>query len=154
MAVTKKNETPETAETPATTAETPANDVMAQVEAKIAEMLKAAEEKANEIIAAAEAKANAEDKKKQEMDEAMEKAIAEGEEYVEIELFKDSGKYKDDVFAQINGENVLIKRGEPVKIKRKFATLLKQSSNQDYKTAKLMDEKENEFMMESKKYNV
>ena len=75
-------------------------------------------------------------------------------ELVTVKLFKDTSKYKDDVFAQINGENVLIKRGEPVKIKRKFATLLKQSSNQDYKTAKFMDEKENEFKAESKKFNV
>lgn len=129
-------------------------DIMADVEAKIAEMLKAAEAKAEEIIKAAEEKANAEANKKQAMDEATKKAIAEGEEYVEIELFKDNGKYKDDVFVSINGENAMIKRGEPVKIKRKFAVLLKQSGNQDYQTAKFIDAKADEFQREVSKRNI
>lgn len=49
------------------------------------------------------------------------------EEYVKIELFKDGGRYKDDVFVGVNGDTCLIKRGEPVKIKRKFFEALKLS---------------------------
>lgn len=134
------------------TTETP--DIMASVEAKIAEMLKAAEAKAEEIIKAAEERANAEDAKKQKISEELKKAIAEGEEYVEIRLFKDSGKYKDDVFAQINGENVQIKRGETVKVKKKFAKLLEQSDIQDYQAAKFMEAKANEFENESRARNL
>lgn len=134
------------------TTETP--DIMASVEAKIAEMLKAAEAKAEEIIKAAEERANAENAKKQAMDEATKKAIAEGEEYVEVRLFKDNGKYKDDVFVQINGENSLIKRGETVKIKKKFAKLLEQSDIQDYQAAKFMDAKADEFQRETRARNL
>lgn len=124
--------------------------VLAQVEAKIAEMLKAAEAKAEEIIKAAEDKANASDAKAKAMSEETKKAIAEGEELVTIKLFKDNGKYKDDVFVQINGENVLIKRGEPVQIKRKFANLIEQSNDQDLKAMQYMDAKADEFERESK----
>ena len=53
------------------------------------------------------------------------------EEYVEVELIRDNGAYKDDVFVSVNGENCLIRRGVPVKIKRKFADVLEQSHQQD-----------------------
>lgn len=59
-------------------------------------------------------------------------------EYVEVKLFKDSGKYKDDVFVSVNGETVLIQRGVRVKIKRKFAEALDNSELQDYETAELI----------------
>ncbi len=56
------------------------------------------------------------------------------EEYVEVKLFKDGKDYRDDVFVSVNGESCLIKRGEPVKIKRKFALVLEQSERQDAHT--------------------
>lgn len=74
----------------------------------------------------------------------------EDEEYVEIKLFKDSGKYKDDVFVAVNGEGCLIKRGERVKIKRKFAKVLDASDLQDAATADLIDSKVREFEQKSK----
>ena len=61
------------------------------------------------------------------------------EEYIAIKLFKDNDRYKDDVYVAINGKNCVIKRGEWVKIKRKFALVLDQSEIQDSKAAKLMD---------------
>ena len=66
-------------------------------------------------------------------------------ELVEIKLFKDTGKYKDDVFVSCNGETVAIKRGERVKIKRKFAEILDNSEHQDYETAQLIEQKTGEF---------
>ena len=48
-------------------------------------------------------------------------------EYVEIRLFKDGDKYKDDVLVGINGYMCRIKRGVPVKIKRRFAEVIAQS---------------------------
>ena len=60
-------------------------------------------------------------------------------ELVEVKLFKDNNKYKDDVFVSVNGENCLIKRGERVKIKRKFAEVLEQSDMQDAQTARLIE---------------
>jgi hypothetical protein len=69
----------------------------------------------------------------------------DGNELVEIELFKDNKDYKDDVFVAVNGESCIIKRGEKVKIKKKFARVLEQSRRQDTNTAKMMEEKADEF---------
>ncbi|MBQ1948086.1 MAG: hypothetical protein II359_05700 [Clostridia bacterium] len=74
-----------------------------------------------------------------ELEEKLEKATKsheattskQMEEYVEVELIRDNGAYKDDVFVSVNGENCLIRRGVPVKIKRKFADVLEQSHQQD-----------------------
>ena len=66
--------------------------------------------------------------------------IKKNEEYVEVKLFKDNEKYTDDVYVAVGGENCLIKRGVPVKIKRKFYLALCQSDEQDLKAAKLMEE--------------
>lgn len=65
-------------------------------------------------------------------------------EYVEVKLFKDNGRYSDDVFVSVNGETCLIKRGERVKIKRKFAEVLDESDLQDYETAKLIERESSE----------
>lgn len=59
-------------------------------------------------------------------------------EYVEIKLFKDNDRYKDDVYVAINGKNCVIRRGEWTRIRRKFALLLDQSEIQDLRTAELM----------------
>ena len=57
------------------------------------------------------------------------------EEYVTIQLLKDDGKYKDDVYVAVNGQNCVIQRGVPVKIKRKFALELAKSQFEDQRTA-------------------
>lgn len=64
---------------------------------------------------------------------------------VEIMLFKDSGKYKDDVFVGVNGRGILIKRGETVKIQRKYAEVLQNSMKQDQSTAELIEYETNRF---------
>ena len=74
-------------------------------------------------------------------------------EYVEVQLFKDGKDYKDDVSVHVNGENCVIKRGVPVKIKRKFAIVLEQSAQQNIKAAEFADEKAQQFKDELKKYN-
>ena len=79
-------------------------------------------------------------------EKAVRKAEEErGEEYVEVKLFKDNGKYKDDVYVAVNGENCLIQRGVRTKIKRKFADVLDASDIQDYETSKLIEKKSSEF---------
>ena len=115
---------------------------------------------AQEQIAAliAEAKAEAEKIKeaarqaagmKSAADEEKAKKAAEHaaymEEYVEVKLFKDNDKYKDDVYVAINGQNCLIKRGEWVKIKRKFALVLDQSEIQDIQTAEMLEAEQSRF---------
>lgn len=103
---------------------------MEDVRAMVAAML--AEEKAKAAEAEAQAKAQ------------RERDAARMEELVEIKLFKDNGKYKDDVFVSVNGETIAIKRGERVKIKRKFAEVLENSDHQDQETARLIEEKSSE----------
>lgn len=71
------------------------------------------------------------------------------EEYVTIELFKDGKDYKDDVFLAINGENVVIKRGMPVKVKRKFALLTESSLRQDIMANAYAEAAEREYRRNS-----
>ena len=66
-------------------------------------------------------------------------------EYVEVRLFKDNEKYKDDVYVAVNGQNCVIKRGEWVKIKRKFAIVLDASEIQDMKTAEFIEREQKKF---------
>ena len=73
---------------------------------------------------------------------------------VEVELFRDNKDYKDSVFVAVNGESCVIARGEKVKIKKKFADVLENSMRQDIKTARLMDNKSDEFYREATARNV
>lgn len=65
--------------------------------------------------------------------------VEAGEELVSVRLFKDNDKYKGDVFVAVNGQSVLIRRGERVAIKKKFAEVLEQSLEQDQRTAGLIE---------------
>ena len=67
------------------------------------------------------------------------------DELVTIYLFKDSDRYKDDVFVAVNGEGCLIQRGKQVMVKRKFAEVLQNSMDQDAKTADLIAKHAAEF---------
>lgn len=73
---------------------------------------------------------------------------------VEIELFRDNKDYKDDVFVAVNGESCVIVRGKKVKIKKKFADVIENSMRQDIKTARLMDNKADEFFAEATARNL
>ena len=75
-------------------------------------------------------------------------------EYVEVRLFKDNEKYKDDVYVAINGKNCVIRRGVWTRIRRKFALLLDQSEIQDLRTAELMEREEGRFADESRRRSV
>lgn len=77
-----------------------------------------------------------------------------GETLVEIELFRDNKDYKDDVFVAVNGESCVIKRGQKVKIKKKFADVIENSMRQDIKTAQMMDVKSGEFQSEAAARNL
>lgn len=68
-------------------------------------------------------------------EEVKAEAIDPMEELVEVELFRDGGKYSSDVYVSVNGENCIVQRGVPVKIKRKFYEVIEQSIEQDQRTA-------------------
>lgn len=114
-------------------------DVKAQVEA----MLAAAKAEAAKIIADAKASVSGELTEEQKAAKAKEDAY--WNELVEVKLFKDNNKYKDDVYVSVNGENCSIKRGERVMVKRKFAHVLDNSDMQDYETSLLIEKKSSEF---------
>lgn len=113
-------------------------NIAAQVEAILAK----AKAEAAQIVADAKASVGG------ELTEEQKKHNAEREAYwnelVEVKLFKDNNKYKDDVFVSVNGENCVIKRGERVKVKRKFAEVLDHSDMQDYETSLLIEKKSSE----------
>ena len=66
-------------------------------------------------------------------------------EYVAVKLFRDNDRYKDDVYVAVNGQNCIVKRGEWVKIKRKFALVLDQSEVQDMQTAEYLEAEQARF---------
>ena len=115
---------------------------LAAVQAEIRAMLAEAKAEAARIVEEAKA---ATAKPGTMSAEEMEKHKAYMNEEVEIKLFKDSGKYKDDVFVSCNGETIAIQRGVRVKIKRKHAEILDNSEHQDYETAQLIEAKSDEF---------
>lgn len=114
-------------------------DVKKQVEAMLAQ----AKAEAEKIVA--DAKASVGGELTEEQKKANEERKAYWNELVEVKLFKDNNKYKDDVFVAVNGENCAIKRGERIKIKRKFADVLDKSDMQDYETSMLIEKKSSEF---------
>lgn len=114
-------------------------DVAKQVEAMLAQ----AREEAEKIVA--DAKASVSGELTEEQKKANEERKAYWNEYVEVELFRDNNKYKDDVYVAVNGDNCNIQRGKRVKVKRKFAKTLETSSIQDFKTSELIDKKSSEF---------
>ena len=75
-------------------------------------------------------------------------------ELVPIRLFKDNGKYKDDVFVAVNGKSVLIKRGETVMVKRMFADILEQSMAQDAATASLIERETAAYDAQAKRLGI
>lgn len=118
-------------------------DVSKQVEEMLANAKLEAEKIAEKIIADAKAQVGGE--LTEEQKQANEKRKAYWEEYVEVSLFKDNNKYKDDVFVAVNGETCAIQRGKKVKIKRKFADVLEKSGIQDFETSELIDRKSGEY---------
>jgi hypothetical protein len=70
-------------------------------------------------------------------------------EYVDIRLFKDNGKYKDPLYVGINGQNCMIPRGEFVRVKRKFALLIEQSELQETRAAEAIQSAKDRYAQES-----
>lgn len=63
----------------------------------------------------------------------------------EIELFKDNGKYSDDVFVAVNGRAYKIRRGERVAVPNSVAEVLQNSHKQDNAAAAMMEREQNAY---------
>lgn len=144
MAATKKNDKIE---------EQTVSPELEAIKAEIAKMIEEARAEANSIID--EAKKQATDIKRggPVMPKEEKKVDDYWNEEVEIQLFKDKGRYSDDVYVAVNGENCLIQRGRPVKVKRKFAEALRLSMEQDNETADMIRELESQYEAKTKELN-
>lgn len=60
-------------------------------------------------------------------------------EPVTIKLFKDNGKYRDDVYVSVNDRSYLIKRGVEVTVPRFVEAVLRNSLAQDEYVASLVE---------------
>lgn len=65
---------------------------------------------------------------------------------VPVTLFKDSGRYKDDVFVCDNGKGYKIQRGKTVMVPPSVKEILDQSEAQDRKTADMIEALEREYL--------
>ena len=72
---------------------------------------------------------------------------------VPVKLFKDGGKYKDDVKVGLNGKIWVIKRGEVVLVPKEVKEILDHSEFQDIETAKMIDGLEAEYKEKEKQFS-
>lgn len=104
--------------------------------------------------AAREAK-EAEAEKAQLKEELEAKRMADYmEELVTIQLFKgQEEKYKADLPVSVNGETVLVQRGKPVTLKRKFAEVIKNMEEQNAYAVSLMESLQSDYQAGQDKLN-
>lgn len=81
-------------------------------------------------------------------------AKTSGPDMVEIFLFKDGDKYKDDVFVAVNGKTYQIQRGVPVKVPRFVKEVLDNSMKQDMAAVRYMEKEQEKFEKEAKKLDI
>lgn len=132
------------------------------------QIVKAAEEKAEALIKAAEKKieemfSNAQntaaaptienitiqqpEEKKASLPDYIKNMQEDMKKEEEISLFKDGGKYSEDVYASVNGEHRFqIQRGKKVKVPKYIAEVIKSSQEQDTKTEEMMRQKQEESL--------
>ena len=115
---------------------------LADVAKQVEEMLANAKAEAAKIVA--DAKASVSGELTEEQKKANAEREAQWDEYVEVSLFKDNNKYKDDVFVAVNGVGCIIQRGKKVMVKRKYALALENARKQNESTANYIDLKTSE----------
>ena len=75
----------------------------------------------------------------------VEKKVDYMDEKVDFYAIKDNHRYKSDIYVAVNGETCIIQRGKQVKIKRKFYEAIKNSMDQDAKTAMMIEGLKDEY---------
>lgn len=73
--------------------------------------------------------------------------------YVTIELFKDNGKYKDDLFVGANGVGYLIQRGKKVEVPEIVAEGIENHLKQEMQAAAYSEDLEREYMSQLRRYS-
>lgn len=127
---------PDTAEAPASPTVDPTEEAKKQAQAIIdaanAEAAKIVSDAKKQVTVTGNAQAEPEPETKSENDPM--------EELVDYFAPVILGKADQTIFCQVNGENIRIKRGVPVKIKRKFKMVLDQSAEQEMAAYAFMEE--------------
>lgn len=72
-------------------------------------------------------------------------ALERMNEKVPVKLFKDNGKYKDDLVVQLAGVAYQIKRGITVMVPRAVYDIIRRSELQDQHTANMLDALQEEY---------
>lgn len=80
-------------------------------------------------------------------------AIPWEQQRVRIKLFKDNGKYKDDVTVAVNGKVWKIQRGKEVEVPMYVWQVIKQSLAQDVETANMIQQLSDEYKAKEKNFN-
>lgn len=65
---------------------------------------------------------------------------ARNEELVTVKLTKTGDKNRDSLYVSVQGKNILIKAGIPLRIKRKFALVIEESIRQQELTMALIEQ--------------
>lgn len=79
------------------------------------------------------------------VDEVKQAAIDRMHEKVPVKLFKDNGKYKDDLVVQLAGVAYQIKRGITVEVPRAIYDIIRRSELQDQHTANMLETLQEEY---------
>lgn len=112
----------------------------AEAKAAAEEIIRQAKEEAGKILSTA---------KKEEPDVSVKENEKRANETVTIRLFKDNGKYKDDVFVGVNDKRYQIKRGVEVEVPRFVAEVLENSQRQDEETMEYISKLEADYEKKS-----
>lgn len=65
---------------------------------------------------------------------------AKKEKMVKIRLFKDSNKYKNDLFVGVNGRTFQIKRGVEMEVPESVALVIEDAQAQEIEAMRVMEE--------------
>lgn len=71
---------------------------------------------------------------------------------VRVQLFKDSGRYKEPLYVAVNGKNFVIPRGVPVDVPYYVAKVIEQSQRADERTAAMISRLEQDFQERATQY--
>ena len=73
------------------------------------------------------------------------------QEMVKVKLFRDNGKYKDDVYVSVNGKRYIVPRGVEVEVPAGVAEVLETSMAQDEATERFVRKQVDEWEVKEKK---
>lgn len=81
-------------------------------------------------------------------------ASAADNNLVPVKLFRDSGRYTDDVFVCVNGHACIIKRGETVMVHPSVAEALKNAEEQRERAAMNSEKLQQDFEKSSRRLGI